>query len=163
LKTNKETQDTVKQVYQLKTDIYIANLAIRNAALASNPSDIELELSKPVTTSTDANRVLEHLAIDGLTPHEQEILKDIIDVRSAYKIVQKEEIGYARVNADKKFWALLPAYQARMDLYIKTIDNLIFAINHRADIEYERLKSLILISLVFGITFASFALWRVLR
>jgi nitrate/nitrite-specific signal transduction histidine kinase len=163
LKASKYTQDSVKRVYQLKADVYIANVAIRNAALAADPSDIEVELAKPVTTTVEANRIIEYLVKDGLTKEEQEILKDLIDVRAAYKIVQKDAIGYARVNDDKQFWEKLPAYQSRMDLYIKTIDNLILAMNHRADIEYERLKSLILMALVFGITLVTFALWRVLR
>lgn len=163
LNTIRKIQLISTDVYQLKSDILMANLAIRNAAIAHTPKDINFELEKTLVTRTSATRIYERLDSAALTEPERRTFLEMKADRSVYREAQNKVVDKIKKDDDDGFWEALPSYQIQLDLYLKRTDSLIQSVGVRICSEYDRLLSLMLSALVFGLIWVTYALCRVLR
>jgi hypothetical protein len=164
IEEEKENREALSAEYELKAQILIANLAISNSVIASEQREIDFELSKILVTREKGNKIYEYLTSEkaDLKATEMQIVTTLIDGRQIYRNVQNIVVEAAKANKDAIFWHKYPEYRAEMDRYLTNVDLLIATTNIRSVEEHQKHKSFILLSLVFGITFTTFALWKVL-
>lgn len=135
-------------LYQLRTDITGANLALRNAGMARTPAQMEIELSKMLVTRSSANEIYDRLAAANLEPNDRVIVNEMKKERAEYREAQLKVVALIRENNDKEAWEAMMYYQTLMDRYLGRVDKLIKNVSFCSEKKYNYALATLLTALV---------------
>ena len=147
-------------LYQLKSDILQANIALRNAAIAYNQAQTEAELAKMLVTRSSANDVYDRLTAADLPDIDKVILAEMKKERPEYREAQMKVVNAVRKGKSEEAWDHMTYYQTLMDRYISRVDKLISHITKMSHSIHIRVQSTILGFLGVSILIAAVTVWK---
>jgi len=147
-------------LYQLKSDILQANLALRNAAVAITDAQMETELAKMLITRSSANEIYDHLTAADLSKIDRVIVKEMKVERAEYREAQLKVVSLIRRHKKEEAWDALVYYQTLMDRYVSRVDRLIISVVKCNKDLYAKVVSTTLASLVVSILIGTCAIRR---
>lgn len=146
-----EKESAIIDLYQLKTDILNANIALRNAAIAPNLAFQENELAKMLVTRTSANKIYDRLSATELTHFQDTILSEMKRERPQYREAQLKVVADVR-KKNPEVWENVLYYNTLMDKYIDRCTVFITSIEKNVKFFYSLVKASMLISILVVIT-----------
>lgn len=146
-----EKESAIIDLYQLKTDILNANIALRNAAIAPNLAFQENELAKMLVTRTSANKIYDRLSATELTHFQDTILSEMKRERPQYREAQLKVVADVR-KKNPEVWENMLYYNTLMDKYIDRCTVFITSIEKNVKFFYSLVKASMLISILVVIT-----------
>lgn len=109
-------------LYQLKSDVLIANIAMRNSAIATNQFEMNKELDKMAITRESANKIYDRLSSYNLNKQDSVIISEMKRERTDYRKAQLEVIENIKKKNDNFPWSM---YNVLMEKYLQRIDVLV--------------------------------------
>jgi hypothetical protein len=146
-----EKESAIIDLYQLKTDILNANIALRNAAIAPNLAFQENELAKMLVTRSSANKIYDRLSATELTHFQDTILSEMKRERPQYREAQLKVVADVRKN-NPEVWENMLYYNTLMDKYLDRCTVFITSIEKNVEFFYSLVKASMLISILVVIT-----------
>jgi hypothetical protein len=146
-----EKESAIIDLYQLKTDILNANIALRNAAIAPNLAFQENELAKMLVTRSSANKIYDRLSATELTHFQDTILSEMKRERPQYREAQLKVVADVRKN-NPEVWENMLYYNTLMDKYLDRCTVFITSIEKNVKFFYSLVKASMLISILVVIT-----------
>lgn len=119
-----QTRINISNLLQLKSDVLVANLSLRNAAIADNEHDVGKELDKMLVTRASANNMYDLLTI-GLKSDDRLILEELKKERMEYRKSQLDVIALVKKKKHDLQWEEMSYYCSLMDKYIQRVDFII--------------------------------------
>jgi hypothetical protein len=153
-------RSVMMRLYQLKSDILLANLALRNAAVTVTDAQMEVELGKMLTTRSSANETYDYLMAADLSKVDRVIVNEMKNERVEYREAQLKVISLIRKHKDEEAWDALAYYQTLMDRYVSRVDRLITDIVKCSKNTYSKVIATALASLVVSILIGACAIRR---
>lgn len=150
-------------LYQLKADVLQANIALRNAAIATNQAQSEAELAKMLITRSSANGIYDRLAAADLCTLDRVVVNEMKNERPEYREAQLRVVGFVRKGDKDAAWDHMNYYQTLMDRYIARVDKLIVSITDKTHRVHVSVQATMLAGLAFGLLVIGVLLWRQFR
>lgn len=147
-------------LYQLKSDVLQANIALRNAAIAYNQAQSEAELAKMLITRSSANDIYDRLTAADLNDLDRVIVDQLKKERPEYRASQMKVVNHVRKGERDAAWDELTYYQTLMDRYINRVDKLIVSITLESHSIHTRAKSTIIGLFGLSVAIAAIAVWK---
>lgn len=145
-------------LYQLRTDITSANLALRNAGMSTDHAIREVELSKMLVTRASANDIYDRLAAAPLEHSDKVIVEEMKKERAEYREAQLKVVAHIREGKDIETWKSMMYYQTLMDRYLGRVDTLIKHVSICSSKKYSHANATMLISLVASLALGACAI-----
>ena len=145
-------------LYQLRTDITGANLALRNAGMARTPAQMEIELSKMLITRASANDIYDRLAAASLEKEDKVIVAEMRRERVEYREAQLKVVSLIRDGKEKDAWESMMYYQTLMDRYLGRVDKLIKNVSLCSEKKYNYALATLLTALVSSLALGACAI-----
>lgn len=150
-------------LHQLRSDIVHANLALRNAAIATNDAQMENELGKMLITRKSANDVYDGLTAADLSKLDKVIVIEMKAERPEYREKQLAVVALVRKGKTSEAWEAMSYYQTLMDRYLNRVDTLIKSVTKSTHVTYRYVQATMMIVLAVSIMIAATTIWRVFR
>lgn len=148
-------------LYQLRTDISSANLALRNAGMARTDAQMEQELAKMLITRASANEIYDALAAAPLEPEDTVLLSEMKKERIEYREAQLKVVALVRKHNDGGAWDAMMYYQPLMDRYLARVDKLIHNVTACNKKKYNNARTTMLVALIASLAIGACAIRRV--
>ncbi len=145
-------------LYQLRTDITSANLALRNAGMSTDHAIREVELSKMLVTRASANDIYDRLAAAPLEHSDKVVVEEMKKERAEYREAQLKVVAHIREGKDIETWKSMMYYQTLMDRYLGRVDTLIKHVSICSSKKYSHANATMLISLVASLALGACAI-----
>lgn len=143
----------IQNLYQLKSDILYANIALRNSTISGSKELAELELAKMLVTRGSANLIYDKLTIEDLSKSTRIVFEEMKKERPEYRNAQLKVVANIRNGDSKKIlWFNMSYYQTLMDRYTQRVDWLINSINNETNDLIRTTKRNILLLTFFSST-----------
>lgn len=139
------SKNIVIELYQLKSDVLVANIAIRNSAIATVDFDMNRELDKMLVTRSDANKIYDKLSSHDMSHEDSIILSEMKVERKEYRESQLAIIKYIKLKEDDHVWAYMIYYNTFMDRYIQRVDTLLQSQLTYINMVYDNTKTFLFI------------------
>lgn len=124
----------IQNLYQLKSDILYANIALKNSTISGSKELAELELAKMLVTRGSANLIYDKLTIEDLSKSTRIVFEEMKKERPEYRNAQLKVVANIRNGDSKKIlWFNMSYYQTLMDRYTQRVDWLINSINNETN------------------------------
>lgn len=140
-------------LYDIKTAILEANVAIRAAAAASSEHQRKIELDKRFITRSTADRSYSKLA--SISPCDvcKALLEDMIKHRNgAYRTTQNQAVKAIVDNKSPELvWEAIHTYSREYQLYLWKVTELINTSGHEAAEAHYYMKMALAINFVFSL------------
>lgn len=134
-----EQESAIIDLYQLKTDILNANIALRNAAIAPNLAFQENELAKMLVTRSSANKIYDRLSATELTHFQQTILAEMKKERPQYRDAQLQVVADVR-KKNPDVWENMLYYNTLMERYLDRCTVFVDSIKRNVQFYYNMVK-----------------------
>lgn len=157
------SKSALVDLYQLKSDVLQANIALRNAAIAYNQAQSEAELAKMLITRSSANDIYDRLTAADLNDLDRVIVDQLKKERPEYREAQLKVVNHVRKGNREAAWEDMTYYQTLMDRYIARLDKLITSITRTTHQIHVHAKSTIVGLFGLSVALAAFAVWRAFR
>jgi hypothetical protein len=157
----KDRQEVRANLYQLKSDILNANIALRNAGIAVTVYDASKEFDKMLVTRSSANKIFDTLSAAKLTHKEKVILAEMKNERPEYREAQLKVVDFIKLQKKQEAWVAMSYYQTLMDRYVQRVDTLLTLSKDRETEIFADTRQLSILLLVFSFTIVIYMFWRV--
>lgn len=157
------SRDVLVDLYQLKSDVLQANIALRNAAVAHNQAQSEAELAKMLVTRSSANDIYDRLTAADLCTLDRVIVDQLKKERPEYRAAQLTVVNHVRKGDKVAAWDEMTYYQTLMDRYINRLDKLITSVTGQAHDVHIRAKSTVVGLFGLSVALSAMAIWRGFR
>lgn len=149
--TEAQLHKVIAAVWQLKSNVFETNLAIRAAALESNLARIEFELAKMAHCRPSSSHVYDILNTADLF-NEALILRDDLKAgRKDYLETQQKVIRAIKNNNIEQVKLELGYYNLLMERYIGRTSNLIAVLEARSNSERIRIIVYVIVALAISL------------
>ncbi len=156
----RDRQEIRANLYQLKSDILNANIALRNAGIAVTGYDASKELDKMLVTRSSANKIYDFLSAAKLTHKESVILTEMKKERPEYREAQLKVVELIKLQKKTEAWSAMYYYQTLMDRYIQRVDTMLELSREREGEMYADTRQLSILLLVFSVAIVVYMFWR---
>lgn|GEM_PF-6235064 len=157
----RDRQEIRANLYQLKSDILNANIALRNAGIAVTAYDASKELDKMLVTRSSANQVLDFLTAAKLSHRERTLVNEMKKERPEYREAQLKVVDFIKKQQKPEAWSALHYYQTLMDRYVQRVDTLLALSKERETEIFADTRQLSILLLVFSFAIVVYMFWRV--
>ena len=148
-------------LYQLRTDIASANLALRNAGMAKSQALCEIELSKMLVTRVSADEIYDRLMAANLDDIDKSIVLEMKSERQEYRLAQLKVVSLIRKNNEADTWDAMMYYQTLMDRYLNRVDKLIKHVSVCNSNKYNNARATMLIALIASLALGACAIKKI--
>ncbi len=148
-------------LYQLRTDIASANLALRNAGMAKSQALCEIELSKMSVTRVSADEIYDRLMAANLDDIDKSIVLEMKSERQEYRLAQLKVVSLIRKNNEADTWDAMMYYQTLMDRYLNRVDKLIKHVSVCNSNKYNNARATMLIALIASLALGACAIKKI--